>query len=159
MSRPYVLGRDEGEAIWFLGNLVTVKVAGEHTSGRLSLSEFVNPPGFAPPLHRHLDADEISYVISGTARYMCGGETFTAGPGDVVLLPVGLPHTFTVGPDEPMRSLVITTPAGFERFVADVGVPAVERRLPDPGPIDVAALAEAHARHAIELLGPPGATP
>ena len=38
-------------------------------------------------------------MLSGTARYSCDGEHFTAGPGDFVMLPVGLPHTFAV--DEP----------------------------------------------------------
>ncbi|BCJ65818.1 cupin domain-containing protein [Polymorphospora rubra] len=153
--RPYVLKADEGEAYWFLGNLVTVKAAGAQTRGRLTVAEFVNPPGFAPPLHRHQTEDELFYVISGTAEFRCAGEVLPAGPGDLVLLPVGLPHTFLVGPDEPLRTLQITTPSGFEGFAAEAGEAAPERRLPDPGPIDPAALGHAAARHGIELLGPP----
>ena len=153
--RPYVLGSAEGQALWFLGNLVTVKAAGAQTRGRLTVAEFLQPVGFAPPLHRHLEEDEMFHVLSGTARFMCDGEEFTAGPGDFVLLPVGLPHTFVVGSDEPLRCLQITTPSGFEEFAAEVGVPARERRLPEPEPVDPAALGHAAARHRIEILGPP----
>jgi mannose-6-phosphate isomerase-like protein (cupin superfamily) len=153
--RPYVRGEREGEALWFLGSLVTVKATGAETRGRLTVVEFVNPPGFAPPLHRHLDEDELFYVLSGTAQFQCDGHVLPAGPGDFVLLPRGLPHTFIVGADEPLRTLQITTPSGFEQFAAAVGEPAQARRLPDPGPIDPAALGHAAAQHAIELLGPP----
>jgi mannose-6-phosphate isomerase-like protein (cupin superfamily) len=153
--RPYVRRDGEGEALWFLGSLVTVKATGAETRGRLTVVEFVNPPGFAPPLHRHLEEDELFYVLSGTAQFRCNGEVLTAGPGDFVLLPALLPHTFIVGTDEPLRTLQITTPSGFEQFAAEVGEPAQERRLPDPGPIDPAALGHAAARHAVELLGPP----
>ncbi len=153
--RPYVRRDGEGEALWFLGSLVTVKATGTETGGRLTVVEFVNPPGFAPPLHRHLEEDESFYVLSGTAEFRCDGEVFSAGPGDFVLLPSRLPHTFIVGAGEPLRTLQITTPSGFGQFAAEVGEPAAARRLPDPGPIDPAALGHAAARHAIELLGPP----
>jgi quercetin dioxygenase-like cupin family protein len=153
--RPYVRRHDQGDALWLLGNLVTVKTTGAETRGRLTVVEFVNPPGFAPPLHRHLHEDELFYLLSGTAQFQCDGDTFSAGPGDFVLLPVGLAHTFVVGPDEPLRVLQITTPSGFERFAAEAGQPARERRLPDPAPVDPAALGRISARHAIEQLGPP----
>ena len=156
-ARPYVLGPDDGQAWWFLGNLVTVKASGAQTRGRLTVVEFLNPPGFAPPLHRHLEEDEMFYLLSGTARIQCGGQDLTAGPGDFVLLPVGLPHTFVVGPVEPLHVLQITTPSGFDQFVADVGEPARQRRLPDPAPVDPAALGHAAARHRVEILGPPPA--
>ncbi|MEU3255402.1 quercetin 2,3-dioxygenase [Streptomyces sp. NPDC006997] len=155
--RPYVLGSAEGEALWFLGSLVTVKAAGAQTRGRLTVAEFLNPAGFAPPLHRHLEEDEMFYVLSGTARFLCDREELVARAGDFVLLPAGLPHTFVVGSQEPLRCLQITTPSGFEDFASDVGVPAVERRLPGPGPLDPAALGHAAARHRIEILGPPPA--
>jgi mannose-6-phosphate isomerase-like protein (cupin superfamily) len=154
-TSPYILRADEGEALWFLGNLVTLKATGAQTRGGLTIAEFVNPAGFAPPLHRHLAEDEMFYVLSGNAEFRCDGHTLAAGAGDFVLLPVGLPHTFLVGPDEPLRVLQITTPSGFEDFAAAVGQPATQRRLPEPGPIDPAALGHAAQHHAIELLGPP----
>ena len=153
--RPYVRRDGEGEAWWFLGSLVTAKATGAETGGRLTVVEFVNPPGFAPPLHRHLDEDELFYVLSGTVEFRCDGEALAAGPGDFVLLPARLPHTFIVGADEPLRTLQITTPSGFEHFAAEVGEPAQALRLPAAGPIDPAALGHAAARHAIEILGPP----
>ncbi|MGI5203433.1 cupin domain-containing protein [Spirillospora sp. CA-108201] len=155
VNRPYVLASAEGQALWFLGNLVTVKAAGAQTRGRLTVAEFLNPAGFAPPLHRHLEEDEMFYVLSGTARFLCDGEELPAGPGDFVLLPVGLPHTFVVGSGEPLRRLQITTPSGFEDFAAEAGAPARELRLPDPGPFDPAALGHVAARHRVEILGPP----
>lgn len=155
--RPYLRRQGEGDALWFLGSLVTVKAAGTETRGRLTVAEFLNPPGFAPPLHRHLVEDELFYVLSGTVRFHCDGDVLAAGPGDFVHLPAGLPHTFAVGPGEPLRALQITTPSGFEDFAAEVGEPAAEHRLPDPAPIDPAALGHAAARHRIEILGPPPA--
>jgi mannose-6-phosphate isomerase-like protein (cupin superfamily) len=154
-TRPYMRRDGEGESLWFLGSLVTVKAAGAQTDGRLTIVEFVNPPGFAPPLHRHLHEDEMFYVLSGSVQFQCDGEEFSAGPRDFVLLPARLPHTFIVGTDEPLRTLQLTTPSGFEHFAAEAGEPAGSRRLPDPGPIDPVALGHAAARHAIELLGPP----
>jgi mannose-6-phosphate isomerase-like protein (cupin superfamily) len=155
MTGPRVLRSDEGRAMWFLGNLVTVKAAAEDTSGRATVVEFLNPPGFGPPLHRHLHEDEMFLVLEGEARFLCGGEELAAGPGDFVFLPAGLPHTFLVGPGGPLRTLQITTPGGFEDFAAAVGEPAAERRLPEPGPIDPAALAHAAQLHGVEILGPP----
>ncbi|MGK5555518.1 cupin domain-containing protein, partial [Actinomadura kijaniata] len=109
------------------------------------------------PLHRHLHEDELFYVLDGTAGFHCDGQILKAAPGDFVLLPAGVPHTFQVG-DEPLRALQITAPSGFESFLRAVGVPAPARRLPDPDPdvrIDPAALGHAAGLHGIEILGPP----
>ncbi len=154
-ATPYVLGADEGDALWFLGNLVTLKATGLQTHGGLTVAEFVNPPGFAPPLHRHTVEDEMFYVLEGAAEFHCAGQVLAAGPGDFVLLPRGEAHTFLVGREAPLRCLQLTTPAGFEDFAGLVGEPATERRLPDPGPVDPAALGHAAALHHLEILGPP----
>jgi quercetin dioxygenase-like cupin family protein len=153
--RPRLLRADEGDAVWFLGSLVTVKATGADTGGRATVVEFLNPPGFAPPLHRHTVEDEMFLVLGGRATFLCDGEEMAAGPGDFVLLPAGLAHSFIVGPDEPLRTLQITTPSGFEKFAAAVGGPAGARRLPEPGPVDPGALAHAAQLHGVEILGPP----
>jgi oxalate decarboxylase/phosphoglucose isomerase-like protein (cupin superfamily) len=68
-GRPYLLREAEGETVWFLGNLITFKATGSETRGRVVVADFVHPAGFSPPLHRHLDEDEMFYVLSGTAEY------------------------------------------------------------------------------------------
>jgi mannose-6-phosphate isomerase-like protein (cupin superfamily) len=153
--RPRLLTSGDGDALWFLGNLVTVKAASADTRGQVSVVEFLNPPGFAPPMHRHLREDEMFFVLDGTATFHCDGAELHAQPGDFVLLPVGLPHAFLVTSTTPLRALQITTPGGFEEYAALVGAPAAERRLPDPGPVDPAALAHAGELHGVEILGPP----
>ena len=153
--RPRVLHPEDGEALWFLGSLVTVKAAAEDTGGRCSVVEFVNPAGFATPLHRHLREDEMFLVLEGAASFRCDDVELQAGPGDFVLLPVGLPHAFWVTSAGPLRTLQITVPGGFERFAGDVGRPATERRLPPAAPLDPAALGHAAAMHGLEILGPP----
>jgi uncharacterized cupin superfamily protein len=145
----------EGEALWFLGNLVTVKATGDHTGGHASVVEFLNPPGFAPPLHRHKVEDEMFLILGGEALFLCDDQELAAGPGDFVVLPAGLAHTFLVGPTEPLRTLQITTPSGWEQYAAAVGEPAGERRLPDLGPVDPAAMAHAAQMYGLEILGPP----
>ena len=155
MVEPYLLRAGEGPALWFLGNLVTLKAVGAATHGQLTVAEFVNPAGFAPPLHRHRHEDELFYLLEGSARFDCGELSMRAHAGDFVLLPAGGAHSFVVDLSGPLRPLQITTPAGFEDFAADAGRPAAQRRLPDPEPIDPVALGHAAARHGIEILGPP----
>jgi hypothetical protein len=72
-----------------------------------------------------------------------------------------VPHTFVVGTTSPARYLVVAEPAGFDRFVTEVGIPAETRTLPPPsdGPPDVAALGAVAAKYGIEILGPPGPPP
>lgn len=152
--RPYRLKADEGEATHFLGNLVLGKCDGKQTGGQLAVFEFVHPPGFAPPLHRHTREDEALYIIEGDLEAYCEDESFQAGAGDFIWLPRGLAHTFIVGTGG-ARVLTLATPAGFEGFVAGAGQPATSRTLPPPGEPDLAALGHAADLYGITLLGPP----
>jgi hypothetical protein len=99
------------------------------------------------------------YVLDGRVEFHCGEKVFTAGPGAFVLLPKGVPHWLRVTSDIPARSLVLTNPAQFERFVAEAGEPARARELPPPGPPDLARAARAGERFRIETLGPPPTAP
>lgn len=74
--------------------------------------------------------------------------------------PVGVPQTHRVTSSEPARVLAISTPAGFELFVAEAGRPAESLTLPPAeAPPDLERLAAIAAEHGIELLGPPGSMP
>jgi quercetin dioxygenase-like cupin family protein len=158
----YVLAADEGEASWFLGGLLTVKASGAATRGALAVLESLGRPGSTTPRHVHWTEDEAFYVLAGALRGYCGDQEWRAGPGAFVWLPRGVPHGFTNEGDQPVRKLIITAPAGFERFVAEGGEPAQARGFPPPGragppgPPDAEKLRAAAARHGQEILGPPG---
>jgi mannose-6-phosphate isomerase-like protein (cupin superfamily) len=157
--QPYALEADEGEALCFVGNLVTIKAGTDDTRGRYALIEFLNPPGFTAPPHVHHVEDEAFYILDGHAEVYCGEQRFSVSPGAFVFLPKGVPHWFQVAADAPLRSLVLTAPAQFERYVAEAGEPARARELPPPGPPDVARVALAGDRFQIENLDPPPAPP
>ena len=129
------------------------------TGGRVTVVEFRNPPGSAPPLHRHTREDEMFLLLDGRATFLCDGQELAAAPGDFVFLPAGLAHSSRAAPDEPLHTLQITTPSGFEDFLAAAGEPAGARRLPAPRPVDVAALGHAARLHGVEILGPPPQPP
>ena len=156
---PQRLSDGEGEALWFLGSFLTVKVGGDRTRGRLTVIDFVNPPGFAPPLHRHENEDEVFYVLEGSATFLCDGLEIAAGVGDLVHLPAGLPHSFIVDTSAPLRVLQITTPGGFEQFAREAGEPARTRTLPTepPSPAQLAAMPGLARAFDMEILGPPPA--
>ncbi len=155
-SNHYALADDDAEAIWFIGCLALIKGVGSQTGGALGTVEFLHPPGFATPLHVHHTADEAFYVLAGGIRGVCGDREWRATTGAFVWLPRGVPHGYAVDGDEPLRTLAIALPAGFEQFVAEAGEPARERIIPPPAAPDIAKLDAAAAKVGIEHLGPPG---
>ena len=152
--KPYALDAGEGTAHWFFGCLVTTKAGSEATDGRFALTEFINPPRFAAPLHVHHDEHEAFYVLEGKAEVHCGTESFNVGPGSFVMLPKGIPHWHQVVGDAPLRSLVLTT-GQFEQYVAACGQPAPRSELPPPTSPDLDRAEVAGERFQIEVLGLP----
>lgn len=156
-TRPFAIGPDDGEALWFLGELMTVKASAESTGGRLTVLETRAPKGPASPLHVHRGMAEWWYVLEGELHVWADGTVVEAPAGSFVYGPPDVPHTFSVVSDE-ARFLLGTDPAGFEAFVRACAQPAQSRSLPPadapvPDPGRLAALA---AEHGIEVLGPPG---
>ena len=151
-----ISGPDAQTAIWFLGALAQVRVSGEQTGGAFALADHLAQRGNASPVHVHDRDDETFFVLDGELRVFAGEEEHAAGPGTVAVLPRRLRHAYVVT-SATARFLTLHTPAGFERFAAEVGEPARALTLPPPpaGPPDFAALAQAAARHHITILDPP----
>jgi quercetin dioxygenase-like cupin family protein len=153
-TRGFVLASDEGPAFWFLNTLTINKVGSEHSNGQLSIVDHRVPQGFAPPPHVHQVSDEAILVLDGEFEGFCGDRNWRAGPGSLVFLPQGIPHGFTVSQASPGRAIVVLSPAGFEKFVAALGEPANDLRLPDPVPPDPGHVAQLAAAHGIKILPP-----
>ncbi len=78
---------DWGKLTWYasadLGN------SGAMTAGRCELR-----PGFANPIHRHPNCEEILHVLFGKiAHAVPGGTEVELAPGDSVSIPAGVTHS------------------------------------------------------------------
>src|SRR4029079_8932904 len=109
----------EGQALWFLRNLIVGQATAETTGGAFGLVESLIAPGFSPPLHVHHREDESFYVLEGEVTMRCGDRTFRATAGSFVFLPRDVPHTFVVEGDAPARMLTLLTPGGGEGVFVD----------------------------------------
>ena len=139
----------EGEQLWFLGTLATIKLPGEATDGRYALIEFLFPRHASPPLHTH-PQDESYFVLDGRLTVQAGDERFELEPGAAAAVPMGVPHTFRVDSDT-ARVLVLSTPAGLERFVRAGSTPADAPTLPPadaprPSPEEIEEIFRAHGQ-------------
>jgi mannose-6-phosphate isomerase-like protein (cupin superfamily) len=121
VSTAKVVGPTDGKA-GFLGSIgVRFMIDGNEADERFSLVEHpMSAHALAAPLHRHRNEDEYSFVLEGRMGALLGDEHLEAGPGDLVHKPRGQWHTFWNAGDEPCRILEIISPAGFERFFAEL---------------------------------------
>jgi quercetin dioxygenase-like cupin family protein len=156
-ARPFALAAGEGEALWFLGCLATIKASSETTAGRVAITELVSPRGNGSPLHVHHREDVWFYVTEGELTLWVGGQVIVAGAGSFVHVPRDIPQTFTVS-SYTARFLLVAEPAGFEGFVRALAEPATRLLIPPPAiePPDVETMARLAAEYGIEILGPPG---
>src|SRR6266581_1950002 len=70
---PITLRQGEGESLWFLGVLATIKASSETTEGRVAVIEHFAPQGAGSPLHVHHNEDEWFYVTEGELSFWVGG--------------------------------------------------------------------------------------
>jgi len=64
------------------------------------------PPGRGPEVHRH-NYDEVIVVQEGRAMCVAGDERREVGPGDIVVVPAGTPHSFVNSGNTPLRQIDI----------------------------------------------------
>ena len=116
-----VLLQDEGETVWLRKLGIRFMIGGEETQGNFALVEHpIGPRALAAPMHTHEREDEYTYVLEGAIGVQIGEEVIVAQPGDLVFKPRGVSHAFWNASDEPASALEIITPAGFERYFAEL---------------------------------------
>ncbi|QDU93563.1 cupin domain-containing protein [Lignipirellula cremea] len=76
-----------------------------------SLAEARIPPGAATIAHYHPLAEEIYYILTGSASMQIGTELRTVGPGDAVAIPPGAVHQITNTGEETLKLLCCCAPA------------------------------------------------
>ena len=68
-------------------------------TARQSLAEASLPAGGTTQRHYHGEAEEIYFILEGTALMELDGETREVGPGDGILIPPGAWHQITAHDD------------------------------------------------------------
>lgn len=152
---PIVLAAGEGDKQSFLGGgLHTWKLLAENTDGAFFLFEDVMVKGKTTPLHRHPEADEMTYILEGEVVVNVAGKETRVGAGGMSFVPKGVPHAFLVV-SEKARLLSLHSPAtSSQAFYRGASEPATDDTCET---VDIARL-QASAKQnprGIELLGPP----
>lgn len=109
-----------GPAFWGPGDHYTFLVTGEESGGAYFAMEALVPPGGGPPPHIHSREDETFYLLEGEIEFLLGEKTILADPGDFVNVPRGTVHRFLNVGTETARLVLTFTPAGIDRWFAEI---------------------------------------
>jgi quercetin dioxygenase-like cupin family protein len=85
---------------------------GEHDLATISLMLGEVQPGDGPRLHRHA-YEEVIIMHEGRGAFTIDGTTVEPGPGDIIIIPAGLPHRFVNISDGPMRQTAVHAAAAI----------------------------------------------
>jgi quercetin dioxygenase-like cupin family protein len=144
-----VLSPEEGETVWLRKLGIRFMIGGGETQGNFALVEHpIGPRALAAPMHTHRYEDEYTYVLEGEVGVQVGEEVLVGRPGDLVFKPRGVAHAFWNAADEPARALEIISPAGFERYFAELAPlfpPA------NQGPLDEDAVRGVREKYGLEM--------
>lgn len=105
------------------------------------------PPGTFVPPHIHPTQDEFIYMLEGRIDLMLDHKDYVALPGDLIRLPMGLPHGIYNKSDAPVKCLFWVSPT---RRLYDLfwGI----HNMAEQTPAEVVALS---AKHEVDFLPPP----
>lgn len=147
----------EGPAFSAVGDVYRILASGEQTGGAYALTEARVLPGGGPPPHIHHREDEAFFVLEGEITFLLGDKKVAAKPGSFIQGPRGVPHAFKNESNAPARMLILVTPPGFEKFLAEFAQPIASFEAP-PAPVtpaDIERLLAVAPKHGIEILPPP----
>lgn len=133
---PLALAAEPAPTVARAAEAPTYAIAGGAGTARLLLnasqgapaavSHLVLAPGAEVPPHRHDSSAELLYVETGQVTMVIGGQTWTAGPGDAILIPAGVEHSARVlGKIQPLEAVQIYVGPGPEQRFTQ-GPPAKE---------------------------------
>lgn len=141
------IGPQDGERADFprLGNRFVVR--SDDTGGRFALIEHtVSPRSLAAPTHTHENEDEYSFVLSGEIGVLLGDEVLSAGPGELVAKPRGVPHAFWNSGADEARLLELISPGAFEHYFTEMAP-----LLNVEGERDFERIGEVQAKYALSM--------
>ena len=135
-------GQGQDQVVWsVLGHTYWLKAECESCFA----FETFDPPGTFVPPHIHPTQDEFIRVLEGTVDLILDGQKHQARPGDLVRMPMGIPHAYFNNASVPARALFWVSPARKLRALFD----ALHNLA------DVAEVVRLSKLHEVDFLPPP----
>ncbi|TDU01860.1 quercetin dioxygenase-like cupin family protein [Streptomyces sp. 846.5] len=144
----------EREPFWFIGGRARILLPGSATVSSISLMEFSDPIGHAPPHHVHENEEELWFVLDGEVSFFVGDQRHDLIPGQVGYGPRGVPHSYLVRSHQGARLAVVFSPAGIEKWFTANGTPVAEAGDLPPA-FDLAAVVSSAEAFRLRVTGPP----
>src|SRR3954452_21409492 len=132
---------------------VGFRFGGEHTSDQAAIVEHSFPVGALVPPHMHTREDEFSIVTAGAIGFRSGPDEVVLEAGGYIVKPRGELHTMWNAGTGEARMIEVITPAGFERFFAELA-DMVEAGPPDPDDLEALAKWSDSLVRRVSHLGP-----
>ncbi len=124
---------------------LSFKVTTAQTDGRLFVCEHTHLLKGGPPLHVHHEQEEWFRVEDGEVVIQVRDQRVVLKPGDSLLGPRGVPHTFSATGDAPAKLLIAFSPAGkMEQFFLDAQKVPFDKQDND-----------FYRKYGVEIVGPP----
>ena len=139
-----------GRAIRVLAGRVTFKIDSRESEDAYNLHEYVVRPGGSSRAHRHNRHHENVCVVEGELVWRLGNRTVSAPAGSFLVIPRGVIHGFANEHSEPARMFVLTSPGGFEGFMAGLAELIEASPTGSPDPARFAALAREYDTEFVE---------
>jgi quercetin dioxygenase-like cupin family protein len=109
------------QSVFFRALGTTYKVLSGSVGGSVAVVEHtLEAKSLGAPMHKHTFENEISCVLEGELSVIQDGEVQTAGPGQYIIKPKGIFHTFWNAGNERIRFIEIITPGNFEYYFAEL---------------------------------------
>ncbi len=159
-GRIIKVGPDEGEALFVIGDVVTIKLNGEDADDAYFLTEIRSLPGGGPAfLHTHVP-QETFWILEGEYEVYgqdTNGDKYVieAPAGTTVHVPGNVPHGFRNVGENNGRLLALYAPVVHQtEFFREIGVPMASHL--DEWPFDQMPgnqrILDVLARHDMRLL-------
>jgi mannose-6-phosphate isomerase-like protein (cupin superfamily) len=106
---PKRLGQLDVDADYF-----KYSVLAETETGSVELLRFENEI----PMHMHPKENHFVYIYKGRAKGTIGDVAAEVGPGQLVAIPAGVPHSFERIGDSPVEIILFSTPPFMQKDIA-----------------------------------------
>src|SRR5215203_4062896 len=109
------------EHVFFRALGTTYKVLSNSVNGSVAIIEHtLEARSIGAPMHKHTREDETSYVLEGTLSVIQDGQVQTAAPGQYIVKPRGVFHTFWNAGTERLKFIEVISPGNFEYYFAEL---------------------------------------